>query len=96
MAVHILIPGPLQHFAGGRRRIELARAGTHTVADALAELAAMHPGVRDRVLDERGEVRPHINIFVGEENIRDAAGLATPLPPECEVAILPAVSGGGV
>jgi molybdopterin converting factor small subunit len=50
--------------------------------------------VRDRVLDERGRVRPHINIFVGEENIRDARGLATPLPNDCELAILPAVSGG--
>jgi molybdopterin converting factor small subunit len=39
-------------------------------------------------------VRPHINIFVGEENIRDASGLETRLPEECEIAILPAVSGG--
>jgi molybdopterin converting factor small subunit len=92
MAVHVLIPGPLQPFAGGRRRVDIAAAST--VADALAELAEAHPGVRDRVLDERGEVRPHINIFVGEENIRDADGLATPLPSDCELAILPAVSGG--
>ncbi len=39
-------------------------------------------------------MRPHINIFVGEDNIRDASGLATRLPKDCEVAILPAVSGG--
>ena len=94
MAVHVLIPGPLQPFAGGRRRVDLASAPIRTVADALAKLASIHPGVRDRVLDERGEVRPHINIFVGEENIRDAAGLSTPLPQDCELAILPAVSGG--
>jgi molybdopterin converting factor small subunit len=92
MAVHVLIPGPLQSFAGGQRRVDVARA--ETVGDALSALALVHPGVRDRVLDERGHVRPHINIFVGEDNIRDGAGLATPLPPECELAILPAVSGG--
>jgi sulfur-carrier protein len=92
MAVRVLIPGPLQPFAGGRRRVDVARAST--VADALAELASIHPGVRDRVLDERGQVRPHINIFVGEDNIRDASGLSTRLPEDCEVAILPAVSGG--
>ena len=59
-----------------------------------AELSALHPGVSERVLDERGQVRPHINIFVGEDNIRDTSGLATRLPKDCEVAILPAVSGG--
>jgi len=92
MAVHVLVPGPLQPFSGGQSRISLGTRGT--VADALGELAALHPGVRERVLDEKGEVRPHINIFVGEENIRDASGLATRLPEDCEIAILPAVSGG--
>jgi molybdopterin converting factor small subunit len=92
MSVQVLIPGPLQVFAGGRRRIELAQSST--VAEALAELASIHPGVRDRVLDERGNLRPHINIFVGEDNIRDVSGLSTPLPEDCELAILPAVSGG--
>jgi sulfur-carrier protein len=92
MAVHVLIPGPLQPFSGGQRRISLGSRGT--VDDALGELAALHPGVRERVLDEKGEVRPHINIFVDEENIRDASGLATRLPEDCEIAILPAVSGG--
>ena len=92
MAVHVLIPGPLQPFSGGRSRIDLQTPST--VAEALAQLSALHPGVRERVLDERGQVRPHINIFVGEDNIRDASGLATRLPEGCEVAILPAVSGG--
>ena len=92
MPVRVLIPGPLQPFTAGQRRVDLA--GPATVADALRELGAIHPGVRERVLDERGEMRPHINIFVGEDNIRDVSGLATPLPPDCEVAILPAVSGG--
>ena len=96
MAVRVLIPGPLQPFAGGRRRVDISRGTVRirTVAEALAALAEEHPGVRDRVLDERGQVRAHINIFVGEDNIRDADGLATPLPSDCEVAILPAVSGG--
>ncbi|HEY1250440.1 MAG TPA: ubiquitin-like small modifier protein 1 [Thermoanaerobaculia bacterium] len=93
MAVVILIPGPLRPFADGRARVTLER-DPDTVADALAALAAVYPGVRDRVVTEQGEVRPHVNVFVGEDNIRDASGLATPVPPECEIAILPAVSGG--
>jgi sulfur-carrier protein len=93
MAVHVLIPGPLQPFAAGHARIPLA-ANPPTVRDALVALGALHPGVRDRVVTERGEVRAHVNIFVGEENIRDARGLSTPVPDGSEIAILPAVSGG--
>jgi molybdopterin converting factor small subunit len=93
MSVVILIPGPLRPFSAGRDRVLLQRP-PGTVADALAQLAALHPGVRDRVVTEQGEVRPHINVFVGEDNIRDDRGLSTPVPDGCEIAILPAVSGG--
>jgi molybdopterin converting factor small subunit len=50
--------------------------------------------LRDRVLDEKGEVRQHINVFVGEESIRFANGLATAVPEKSEILIVPAVSGG--
>lgn len=93
MPVHVLIPGPLQPFAAGRGSIALARPPA-TVGEALDLVAALHPGVRDRVLTERGEVRPHIAIFVGGQNIRDGLGLATRVPEGSEIAILPAVSGG--
>jgi molybdopterin synthase sulfur carrier subunit len=93
MAVRFLIPGPLQPFSGGRGRIALD-ASPATVAEALEALARLAPGVRERVVTERGEVRPHVNVFVGAENIRDARGLETPVPEDCEIAILPAVSGG--
>ena len=93
MPVHVLIPGPLQPFSDGRGRIALATPPA-TVADALDLVAALHPGVRDRVLTERGEVRPHIAIFVGGQDIRDGLGLSTRVPEDSEIAILPAVSGG--
>ena len=93
MPVVVLIPGPLRPFADGLDRVTLERA-PETVGDALAELAARYPGVRDRVVTEQGEIRPHVNVFVGEDNVRDARGLATRVPGECEIAILPAVSGG--
>jgi len=93
MAVHFLIPGPLQPFSGGRSKI-LIEPSPSTVGEALAALAAIHPGLRERVVTERGEVRPHVNLFVAEINIRDARGLETRVPEGCEIAILPAVSGG--
>jgi molybdopterin synthase sulfur carrier subunit len=54
----------------------------------------VYPGVARRVLDEQGAVRPHKNLFVGENCVRIGEGLATRLPEGCEIAILPAVSGG--
>jgi molybdopterin converting factor small subunit len=50
--------------------------------------------VRDRVVTEQGEVRPHVNVFVGVESIRFTGDLATPLAADAEISIVPAVSGG--
>jgi len=65
-----------------------------TVAEALAALWKEYPGLRDRIVDEQGAVRQHINIFVGDEAIRFADGLSTKVSAEAEVLIVPAVSGG--
>jgi molybdopterin converting factor small subunit len=87
------IPGALREFSGGRSQVEIgSRAATVNVA--LSELWMLCPGMRDRVLTEQGTVRPHINIFVGDENIRYSGGLATPLSAESVISIVPAVSGG--
>jgi molybdopterin converting factor small subunit len=93
MGVRFLIPGPLQPFSGGRAAVALD-ASPGTVAEALAALGAAHPGLCERILTERGEVRPHVNVFVAETNIRDAGGLAARVTEGSEIAILPAVSGG--
>ena len=92
MAVVVHLPGVLAPHAGGRSRVTL-EAGPD-LSDALAALFALHPGLRDRVQNERGELRPHVNVFVGSENVRDLNGLATRLPDGAELFILPAVSGG--
>ena len=93
--VAFLIPTPLRPFADGRSRIDVEVARNPlSLGDALAALAAVAPGVRDRVLTERGEVRPHVNLFVGTESCRWTGGLATPLADGTEITILPAISGG--
>jgi sulfur-carrier protein len=91
-AVTIHLPGVLAPHAGGRSRVTL-EAGPD-VGAALAALFVLHAGLRDRIQNERGEVRPHVNVFVGSENVRDLKGLLTPLPDRAELFILPAVSGG--
>ncbi len=93
MSVTFLVPAALMAFTQGAARITLARAPA-TVGDALEALWTEHPGVRDRVVTERGEVRPHVNVFVGSEAIRWTGGLATPVPDGAEISIVPAVSGG--
>jgi sulfur-carrier protein len=93
MPITVWIPAFLQPFAGGRARVVLDGAPA-TVDEALAALWCAHPGVRDRVVDELGRVRPHVNVFVGSESIRYSGGLATALPDGCEISIVPAVSGG--
>jgi molybdopterin converting factor small subunit len=91
--MRFLIPGALREFSGGRGQVEIAVQST-TVDQALLALWALCPGMRDRVVTEQGEVRPHINIFVGDENIRYSGGLATPLSADSMISIVPAVSGG--
>jgi molybdopterin converting factor small subunit len=91
------IPGPLLSFTGGRHVVEAEaapEAAVFTVGDALGQLWRLYPGLRDRVLTEQGQVRPHVNVFVGSDSIRDTGGLATPVADHAEIAIIPAVSGG--
>ena len=61
---------------------------------AFEALFAECPGIRDRLVNEEGQLRAHINVFVGNDDVRYTGGLSTPLPAEAEISILPAVSGG--
>ena len=93
MRYHFTIPGPLRELANDRNQIRVS-GSAHSVDEALALLWQEAPGVRDRVITERGEVRQHINIFVDGESIRDVDGLSTAVRDGSEIVILPAVSGG--
>jgi molybdopterin converting factor small subunit len=93
MPVTFRIPTYLAAFADGQGEIAVTGAPA-TVRDALQALWQLHPALRDRVVDEQGEVRQHINVFVGNEAIRFASGLATPVGDGEEIMIVPAVSGG--
>lgn len=93
MPMTFMIPGPLRELAGNRSEVPLSGSAT-SVSEALVLLWASAPAVRDRVLTERGEVRPHVHIFVDGESIRDSGGLATPVREGAQIFILPAVSGG--
>jgi len=93
VSVSVTLPGPLRPLAAGQTHVTLPGA-PRTVAEALEGLWQIHPELRPRIVDEQGRVRPHVNVFVGPDSIRDTGGLATPLDGRETIAILPAVSGG--
>src|SRR5947208_2174358 len=93
MSCVFMIPGPLRQYSGNRSEIRVNGAA-RSISDALSLLFEDAPAVRDRVVTELGQVRPHINIFVDGESIRDSGGLGSPVRDGAEIFILPALSGG--
>ena len=94
MAITFHIPGGLRPLAAGANQVLIDRPPAATLRDALDALFARHPGLRDRVLTDQGEIREHVNLFVGNENSRYTGGLATTLGHASEITIVPAISGG--
>ena len=96
MAVVVNVPASLRQFADGQRQLRVECPEASTLRDVFDGLHLMAPGVVERALDERGSVRPHVNVFVDGQSIRAGSrlGLETPVASGAEVWILPAVSGG--
>ena len=90
--IKIHLGGHLKSFAGGETLVELD-SEFNSVAAALDSLWKFHPGLRDRVLNEQGEIRQHVNIFLGSEDVKRMKGLDTKVT-ENEIHIFNAVSGG--
>jgi molybdopterin converting factor small subunit len=93
MSITLRLPGPLRELAQGRSAVDVDDFAT-TVAEAFAALRRQFPAVYDRIITEQGELRPHVNVFVGTDNIRFGDGLETALQAGSEITVLPAVSGG--
>ncbi len=88
--VTVRIPTPLRTLTGGADEVKASGA---TVKAVIEDLEHRHPGVRDRLLDEKG-VRRFVNIFVGDEDIRFLDGLDTALKGGDQISIVPAIAGG--
>lgn len=91
MPVNVRIPTPLRKLSNELDVVEVA-AGT--VASAILELQAKFPGIKDRLIDETGQVRRFVNVYVNEEDIRFLKNQETPLKDGDEVSIIPAIAGG--
>ena len=91
MSVNVRIPTILRNLTDGAA--EVSATGS-TLGEVLDALDASHPGLRARVLDDDGKLRRFVNVYVNDDDVRFAAGLATPTPDGASVSIIPAVAGG--
>jgi molybdopterin synthase sulfur carrier subunit len=91
--VTVYIPAPLRELSEGQRKVEIEESPI-TLAGALSALWLLFPGLRDRIVTEQGEIREHVNIFIGDEDVRFTGGLASPIPAGAEISIVPSITGG--
>jgi molybdopterin synthase sulfur carrier subunit len=91
MSVSVRIPTTLRTLTAGESEVSLEGSN---VRDVLTRLDQAHPGFADRLLDDDGNLRRFVNVFVADDDIRFLEGLDTPVPDGSEVSIIPAVAGG--
>lgn len=90
MAVIVRIPTPLRSLTKGEEQVSAEGNTVRAVIDALERA---HPGLRDRLLDDKG-IRRFVNVYLGDEDVRFLQGLDTPLKAGDELSIIPAIAGG--
>lgn len=92
MAVKVRIPTPLRSLTAGESVVEVSGKDVGEMIDRLEQ---RYPGLKNRICDEKNQVRRFVNIYVNEEDIRFKEGPATALNEGDEVSIVPAIAGGG-
>jgi len=92
MLITVYLSGHLKNFTGGETEVVLD-SDFRSVAAVLDSLWKQHPALRDRILNEQGEIRQHVNIFLGSDDVKRMDGLKTAVKDN-EIHIFNAVSGG--
>ncbi len=91
MSVQVKVPTQLRTLTDGASEV----SGTgDDVGSLINDLDARHPGLGERLLDDSGQLRRFVNVYVDDEDVRFLDGLGTPLPEGAQVSIIPAVAGG--
>lgn len=91
MAVTVRIPTTMRPLAGGASTVQVDGV---TLAEVLAQLDATHPGFKERLFDDSGDLRKFVNVFVADDDVRYLDGVDTKVPDGETVSIIPAVAGG--
>jgi molybdopterin synthase sulfur carrier subunit len=85
------IPGPLRRLSEGQITVPVEATD---LGSAIEALDARYPGFRDRLLDEKGELRQFVNVYLNDEDVRLGSGLKAKVSEKDEISIVPAVAGG--
>jgi molybdopterin synthase sulfur carrier subunit len=91
MSASVRIPTILRNYTAGVAEVS---ADGGTFAELLNSLESQHQGIRARILDDTGQLRRFVNVYVGDEDVRFSGGLEAPVPDGAKVSIIPAVAGG--
>lgn len=87
----IRIPTPLRAYTAGQSEIDVK--GT-TIAEAMQDLTETHPSLRPHLYNEAGELRPFVNLFLNQEDVRQLNGTQTPLKEGDKLLLIPSIAGG--
>jgi molybdopterin converting factor small subunit len=85
------IPTPIRSYVNGRSEVPV---NGRNVAEAMESLLVQFPTLRPHLTNSRGELRPFVNLFIGENNIRDLQGVETPLGNDDQLILVPSIAGG--
>jgi sulfur-carrier protein len=91
VTVQIRIPTILRSYTGGAAEVT---ASEGTLRDVIASLDVAYPGLGGRIIDDGGNLRRFVNVYVGDEDVRFAQGLDTQVPAGERISVIPAVAGG--
>jgi molybdopterin synthase sulfur carrier subunit len=91
VTAQVRIPTILRTYTGGES--EVTAAGT-TLSEVLDDLDANYTGIKGRILDDNGELRRFVNVYVGNDDVRFLDNLETPTPDGAQISVIPAVAGG--
>jgi molybdopterin synthase sulfur carrier subunit len=92
MPVVVRLPAVLRPLAGDAEYVEVA--GAASVGAVLAGLGKDYPALRRRLTDDQGALRRHVNVYLGEDNVRDLSDLQTPVRDGDVLLVLPSIAGG--
>jgi adenylyltransferase/sulfurtransferase len=85
------IPTPLRTYTSGKSEVTVAGS---KISEALVDLTAQFPAIKPHLFNEGGELRPFVNLFVGESNIKDLQGVDTPIKDGDRIMLIPSIAGG--
>lgn len=87
----IIIPTPLRKFTNNTAKLQVNGG---TVGESITELTTNFPDLKRHLLDDKGQIRSFVNIFIGDEDIRDLQQENTIVKSDTVVSIIPAIAGG--